>query len=134
VQDAKYEEGLLPNGQPLRFIPFAPSYTGNVNAEYSVPTGIGPLAFQAEYQLRGRSYLTTNNDPDGRVGAYGLLNLRMTLASDNDRWRVSLFGKNVTDKTYMTRLFDLYDNTLNGQKLITLGEPRTYGVEYRVNF
>jgi len=134
VQDAKYEEGLLPNGQPLRFIPFAPAYTGTINADYTVPTGIGPLTVQAEYQLRGRSYLTTNNDPDGRVGAYGLLNLRMTLASGNDRWRVSLFGKNVTDKTYMTRLFDLYDNTLNGQKLITLGEPRTYGVEYRVNF
>ena len=134
LQDAQYDEGRLPGGQPLRFIPFAPAYTADVNAEYSLPTPAGPLSFQAEYQLRGRTYLTTNNDPDGRVDAYGLLNLRVTLASDDGRWRLSLFGKNVTDKTYVTRLFDLYDNTLNGQKLITLGDPLTYGIEYRLKF
>jgi len=134
VQDARYEKGLLPDGKPLRFIPFAPAYTGDVNAEYTIPTGIGALSLQAEYQLRGRSYLTTNNDPDGRVGTYGLLDLRASLAARNERWRVSLYARNVANKTYVTRLFDLYDNTLNGQKLISLGEPRTYGIEYRLNF
>ena len=134
VQDAAYDEGTLPTGQRLDHIPYAPSYTGLVEAEYSVPTRLGPLSLQGEYQVRGRTYLTTNNDPDGRVGAYGLLNLRLSLAARDDRWRVAVYGKNVFDKTYMTRLFDLYDNTLNGQKLITLGAPATYGVEFRVNF
>ncbi|MES2495936.1 MAG: TonB-dependent receptor [Pseudomonadota bacterium] len=134
VQDAAYDEGRLPNGQALDRIPFAPSYTALIEGEYTVPTALGPLSFQAEYQLRGRTYLTTNNDPDGRVGAYGLVNLRLALASDTDRWRIALYGKNVFDKTYMTRLFDLYDNTLNGQKLITLGAPATYGVEFKIAF
>ncbi len=134
VQDAAYDEGKQPNGKPLDHIPYAPDYTGLIEGEYTLPTQFGPLSFQAEYQLRGRTYLTTNNDPDGRVGAYGLVNLRLTLASEDDIWRLALYGKNVFDKTYMTRLFDLYDNTLNGQKLITLGEPATYGVEMKVAF
>ncbi len=134
VQDAAYDKGTLPNGKPLNHIPFAPTYTGLIEGEYAVPTPVGLLTFQGEYQMRGRTYLTTNNDPDGRVGAYGLVNLRVALASDDDRWRVALYGRNVFDKTYMTRLFDLYDNTLNGQKLITLGAPATYGVEFKVAF
>lgn len=133
VQDAAYDEGKLPTGQPLKFIPFATSYTGLIGAEYTVPTSFGSLSIQAEDQLRGRTYLTTNNDPDGRVGAYSLVNVRLSLLSKNEKWRVSLYGKNVFNTTYVTRLFDLYDNALNGQKLIVLGEPATYGVEFKAS-
>lgn len=133
VQDAAYDEGRLPNGRKLDAIPYAPAYTALVDAEYGRPTALGRVSVYGEYILRGRTYLTTNNDPDGRVSPYGLLNLRLTLASNDDRWRVSLYGRNLGDKTYPTRLFDLYDNVLNGQKFIVLGEPRTFGVELRIN-
>ena len=46
----------------------------------------------------------------------------------------ALFGKNVTGKTYVTRRFDLSGQPLNGQKLITLGDPLTYGIAYRLKF
>jgi iron complex outermembrane receptor protein len=133
-QRARYSEGTLPDGRPLEFIPYAPSYTLSTNAEYRIPIRNHFVALSGEYIARGRTYLTTNNDPDGRVGAYGLLNLRLSVADAGERWQLSLFGDNLTDATYRTRLFDLFENPLNGQKFITLGPPRTFGVEFRIRF
>ncbi len=49
-------------------------------------------------------------------------------------WRLTVWGKNLSEKIYKTRLFDSYNQDLVGQKFIILGEPRTYGVELRVDF
>lgn len=135
VQQAEYDDGVLPSGEPLRKLPFAPDYSGMISADYRIPLeGVGELSLFGEYQLRGRSYLTNNNDPDGRVGPYGLLNLRVSLASEDGRWRLSLWGKNLTDEIYKQRLFDLANQDQIGQKFIVLGEPRTYGVELKVTY
>ena len=135
VQQAEYDDGVLPTGEPLRKLPFAPDYSGMVSADYRIPLeGVGELSLFGEYQLRGRSYLTNNNDPDGRVGPYGLLNLRASLESEDGRWRLSLWGKNLADETYKQRLFDLANQDQVGQKFIVLGEPRTYGVELKVTY
>ena len=135
VQQAEYDDGVLPTGEPLRKLPFAPDYSGMVSADYRIPLeGVGELSLFGEYQLRGRSYLTNNNDPDGRVEPYGLLNLRASLESEDGRWRLSLWGKNLTDETYKQRLFDLANQDQVGQKFIVLGEPRTYGVELKVTY
>lgn len=132
TQRARYTEGTLPDGRPLRVIPFSPAYIVATNAEYRFPIGGHDIRLSGEYIARGRSYLTTNNDPDGRVGAYSLVNLRLALAPRDERWQLAAFVDNLTDATYRTRLFDLYDNPLNGQKFVTLGPPRTFGMEFRV--
>ncbi|MFZ4605393.1 MAG: TonB-dependent receptor [Caulobacter sp.] len=135
VQEARYEEGTLPNGVPLRNLPFAPRTTGLISAEYRVPLeGFGEVSFYGEYQARGRTFLTANNDPDGRVDPYGLFNLRVALESESGRWRLSLWGKNLTDEIYKQRLFDLANQDLVGQKFIILGNPRTFGVELKLSY
>jgi len=135
VQQAEYDDGVLPTGEPLRKLPFAPDYSGMISADYRIPLdGVGELSLFGEYQVRGRSYLTNNNDPDGRVGPYGLLNLRASLQSEDGRWRLSIWGKNLADETYKQRLFDLANQDQVGQKFIVLGEPRTYGVELKVTY
>jgi iron complex outermembrane receptor protein len=135
VQQAEYDEGVLPTGEPLRKLPFAPEYTGMLSADYRVPLeGIGELSLYGEVQARGRTYLTNNNDPDGRVDPYALLNLRVSLESEDGRWRLALWGKNLTDETYEQRLFDLSGQDLVGQKFIILGDPRTIGVELKVSY
>ncbi|MFN3523794.1 MAG: TonB-dependent receptor [Phenylobacterium sp.] len=135
VQEARYDEGALPDGAPLRNIPYAPNYTGMVSADYRVPlAGVGELSFYGEYEARGRSYLTANNDPDGRVSPYGLVNLRISLESEDGRWRLALWGKNLTDEVYKQRLFDLANQDLVGQKFIILGAPKTYGLELKVSY
>ncbi|MCW6529057.1 TonB-dependent receptor [Sphingomonas sp. MMSM20] len=135
LQDAKYENGHLPTGEPLNHIPYAPGYTGGANAEYRLPVAQwGTLAFYGEYLLRGRTYLTNDADPDGVVHPYGLLNLRLSLQSPDERWRVTLWAKNLTNRIYEERVFDLSGQTLIGQKFIILGDPRTVGVEFKLKY
>ncbi|ATQ44587.1 TonB-dependent receptor [Caulobacter mirabilis] len=135
LQKAEYDDGFLPTGEPLRNLPFAPDYTGMLSADYRIPVeGLGEISLYGEYQARGRTYLTNNNDPDGRISPYGLLNLRASLESESGRWRVTLWGKNLTDETRIQRLFDLSDQDLVGQKFIVLGEPRTFGIELKVTY
>lgn len=135
INQAEFDEGLLPNGEPMSHLPFAPKYTGMVAADYRIPvSGVGEFSVYAEYQMRGPSWLTNSSDPDGRVGAHGLLNLRASLESESGRWRLTAWGKNLTDERPVQRLFDLTDQDPVGQKFIILGEPRTYGVDLRWSY
>ena len=139
ILDAKYRGGTLPNGTPLNVIPMAPAYTAAMNASWRVPIGDRhALTLFGEYNMQGRTYLTLNNDPDGRVAPFGLLNLRATFAPDKSGsgapWSVALWGKNLTDETYMVRLFDQSNSDVIGQKHIILGAPRTWGLTFRVDF
>lgn len=135
LQDAKFDGGKLPSGEPLTHIPYAPAYTADINAEYRLPaTDLGTVSVYGEYQMRGRTYLTNDVDPDGVVHPYGLVNLRLALEPSDGRWRLALWGKNLADKTYEQRIFDLSEQSFVGQKFIILGEPRTFGVELKLSY
>lgn len=134
LQDAKYDEGNMPDGEPLDRIPFAPRYTGSVNAAYVIPLASGELTLVGEALLRGESWLTPDSQPDGRVGDYQLYNARLSWKASSKRWGVTLWGKNLTDETVKQRLFDLSFQDLVGQKLIVLNDPRTYGLTVRFDF
>lgn len=135
VQEVEYDEGRLPDGTPLRKVPFAPDYTGLLFAELRIPVErLGTVSVYGDYQFRGESYLTANNDPDGRVKPYQLANLRIGLESEDGRWRLTAWGKNLTKEVYKQRLFDLFNQDLVGQKFIVLGAPRTYGLELKVTY
>lgn len=118
---------------------FAPEYTANISAEYRFPeTSLGQFSVFGEMLARGKTYLIppTGNtiDLDGRVSPYALFNLRASLSAPNERWKISIWGKNLTDKTYKTRVFDLFNVPPIGEKLIQLNEPRTYGVEVKFSY
>jgi iron complex outermembrane receptor protein len=57
--------------------------------------------------------------------AYGVLNASVGLRSEDERWGVTLFGRNLTDETYLA---SVSRSTLGD--LVTLGPPRTYGLEF----
>ena len=134
VQQAEYDEGTLSSGDALDKIPYAPEYSGDLNAEYRVPVGSGEISFIAEMLLRGESYLTLDNQADGRVDDYQLYNARVAYTSEDGRWGVTLWGKNLADETVKQRLFDLSTQDLVGQKFIALNEPRTYGLTVHLDF
>jgi len=139
VLEAEYDGGTIPAppgspAQPLRHTPFTPNYTGAVNADWRIPTPLGDVALYGEYLLRGRSYLDLSNSPDGRSRAYGLLNARASLTIGDTGIRVGIWGKNLTKVVRPQRLFDLYGQSIVGQKFIVLNEPRTYGLELRADF
>jgi len=138
--DARFDEGSLPTapgqpGIPLRDMPRVPPYDVALYANYTHPVGgWGQFFIGGEVLSQGDYFLTLDNQEDGRVDAHTLLNGQIGLESNDGRWRVSIWGNNLTDEVYKQRLFDLSGLTFVAQKLISLGQPRTYGVRLRLNF
>jgi outer membrane receptor protein involved in Fe transport len=57
-----------------------------------------------------------------RIPAYGLIDLRAGIQTDNGHWRAEIWGRNVTDQFYVTNVSHVVDTVAR----IT-GMPATYG-------
>jgi outer membrane receptor protein involved in Fe transport len=64
-----------------------------------------------------------------RIDAYSLLDLRAGTAFGDGRYRVWLWGKNVTDKYYWSNVFVAGDSASR-----FVGQPATYGVSAIARF
>ncbi|MGE0115271.1 MAG: TonB-dependent receptor [Steroidobacteraceae bacterium] len=63
------------------------------------------------------------------VNAYTLLDLRAGVASSSDKWRLTLWGRNVTNKYYWSNAYKIADITSR-----FTGMPATYGASISVRF
>src|SRR3546814_4089839 len=68
----------------------------------------------------------------GIIPAYGLLNARVTLNLDSPVMELSVWGRNITRKRYLTNVADFI--TSFGVAEGSIGEPRTYGVTLGYRF
>ncbi|WP_313801686.1 TonB-dependent receptor [Sphingobium sp.] len=104
----------------------APKHTLTTSIEYVFPeTPIGILTANLDYFQQSRKF-TATADARYIIGDYGLLNARLTLSEipvGFGNWRVSAFGRNLTDKEYYVAHFN------TGFPAAIFGEPRTYGLE-----
>lgn len=134
--DGEFDEGTLPDGTPLDRLVKAPKFSGSIYAEYATAIGQNLNLF-----IRGDVYHTdaywmaaNQTVPQAEQKAYDLLNARIALSDAASRWQVALWGKNLTDEQYNVGVFDLLANPFVGQYFNAIGEPRTYGLEVRLNF
>ncbi|PWR23843.1 TonB-dependent receptor [Zavarzinia compransoris] len=113
----------------------APLWTAFVSADYARP--LGTWAGNALIGFIGASYAyrsSYNTDPSSRetiVPAFGLADARLGLGSADERWRASLWVRNLFDENYFTAAAGLPYNV--GAVVVVPGDPRTFGltVEYR---
>jgi iron complex outermembrane receptor protein len=129
-------------------MPYTPEHSYDVNVTYTLAhIGAGALSAFVDYRYQGETYVvgtagpaTTNRDLV-RMKARGLLDGRLTYAADlsaGQRFSVSLWGKNLTDKRYAQNFFAI--NTLaNGsitfdEALTVWAPPRSYGVSATYEF
>jgi iron complex outermembrane receptor protein len=61
------------------------------------------------------------------VPAYGIANARIGLRTEDGRWDLSIWARNLLGKDYFTTLSAANTGVITGQ----LGEPRTYGFTLR---
>jgi iron complex outermembrane receptor protein len=127
--DAKFQQILDQAGNDITsrytFVE-APKHTLTTSLEYRFPdTPIGILTANVDYFLKSK-VSTSTADPRYVIGDYGLLNARLTLSDipvGLGNWRLSAFGKNLTDKEYYIAHFN------GGLPSAIFGDPRTYGLE-----
>ncbi len=111
--------------------PFAPDLTMNamIRYDFEVSSTLG-AAVQFDGSYSDDFYLNVANTPWGKEDGYEKINARIELYSADDRWRVALWGRNLTDSVPRMALYnDGLDNFWEDY-----GAPRTYGVTLGYDF
>lgn len=106
-------------------LPRIPEWTGGLAATYELPVAIGSLVMRADFSYTANQFFDDRNLLEG--SQYELYNASVAYIPDNANWKVTLFGKNLTDKRYYTGGFetsfwDFWD----------LGARRSWGVEFSI--
>ena len=110
----------------------SPDYTVNLALLYDVPLASGSsLRFATDINRAGKQYKEIQNNVALEVPAQGLWNGSISWRGADDRWNVSLWGKNLADEEFIVDT--LSTPATNGWGVIVYGMPRTYGIsaEYR---
>lgn len=86
------------NGQQFQN---APRWTSNLSANYDFAVGSDLRAFvRGEAQYRSSVYFNFARDPLTRQGGYTLFNATVGLRTADDRFSVSVYGKNLSNQDY----------------------------------
>ena len=104
-----------------------PDFEYTLTGEYRVPmTDSGDLIFRGQYAWRDGFYTDVTNNELRTIDDYGILDASVRF--ENEKWRVSLWGRNLTEENYA----DIISAAFNYQRFG--GQARTYGVEVGYRF
>ncbi len=114
-------------------IPNAPSVSFNGRIRYQWPvTGALAAAIQTDFNYVDEHFLEPNNREYLSEDGYFIANARVSLLSQDERWAVSAWVKNIGDEEYRTAAQDLALSL--GFSEIVVGVPTTWGVEFEYRF
>lgn len=123
------------SGNPLDH---APEWSGSVGATYETAVSSGLNGFiHADVGFKS-SYYTTNNLSQQQDG-YGLVNARLGLRGDDDRWEISAWCRNCFNTKYRTIDFGIpLDGAafnFDGASVLSyIGESRFYGLTLQYKY
>ncbi|MCC7199488.1 MAG: TonB-dependent receptor [Gammaproteobacteria bacterium] len=126
--DTKYTEFMSAgvNVASTQIFTNAPEWQYGFNGLYTHAAGAGKsLTWQVGYTFQTKVFPTTDLSRAIAQNSYGVLNASLALTSDDGRWRVALWGKNLLDEEYRTTGYNIPTlGVLTG----FYGAPQTYGV------
>ncbi|MEL7022781.1 MAG: TonB-dependent receptor [Pseudomonadota bacterium] len=111
----------------------SPELTVTAAATYSWPllTSIDALVHLNSRFVTEQSLALTGAASNVMQDDFILVSGRIGLLSTNDTWSISLFGENLLDEEFLLQTFQLPE--LQSVAAYS-GVPRTYGIEFRLNF
>ncbi len=133
--ESKFDEYEDPNPSNVDVNERAPAqspvYQYNVGFDY-MPTDY----IQLKSDIEGKDSYYFSNRHNAKSKAYTLLNTSISYLAED--WTVTLWGKNLTDKSYQTRGFGSFGNNPGNGYTTELytqqGSPRTFGFTARYDF
>lgn len=142
VLDAKYKTFFSANPDaPDPFVdqdlsgntmPRTPELTLSGGLQYAFALGgTGTMTVRGEVRHQSHVWFDQFNGTGVEQGAFTLLNGAVTWQSDDERWRVQVFGRNLTDKLYRQSVIRATSTT---GTLDFWGAPRTYGIEIGIRY
>lgn len=109
-------------------LPFSAKWQYSLRGDLTLPLS-GTLDAFAGAAVHGQSSsystlaLTPQSKSDYFIGGYALVDASIGVKSSDDRWRATLWGKNIFDKYYVTNRFLAYDTMVR-----YAGRPAEYGI------
>jgi iron complex outermembrane receptor protein len=104
------------------------TYNGVVRYEQPIFEGWNGI-LMTDYRWIDDRFLEATNQLFEKADAYWVVNMRAAVASQDGKWEVAVWGKNLFDEEYLT-----YVNNIGFFKLDIFGEQRTFGANIRYNF
>jgi iron complex outermembrane receptor protein len=110
----------------------APKLSFNLNTDVRIPLGESwDLVARTEYSYRSKIYFTPFNNPEVAQDGFGLWDASLTFEPREGDWHVRLFVKNITEEFY-------YQEMARSASIVGTigwpGEPRTFGIEFGVDY
>ena len=106
---------------------YAPEYEIALGLKYSVPVMDGTLALGADLYRPGTIYHTPDNNL--KQGAYNSVNAEISYAFADDRARVRVYGRNLTNEDMMGYAISAFL-----ESAVMYKPPRAVGVELQYNW
>lgn len=126
--DAEYENypdalkaGNVPFDASGNSLNLSPKWAYTLYSQFDVEVGGGSAFGRVEFNHRTRQYFTAANEGIDQQAGYGLLNLSLGYTFADSRFQIVAFGRNMTDKEYVT-------STITSLVTGRIGDPRTYGL------
>lgn len=109
-------------------LPYTPKFTANIDAQYNFPLNDkveGFIGGGLTYQSRENTTFHNSNLPadDFYIDGYALLDVRAGIDSPDGKWRLTAYGRNITNKSYVTAVSTYLDTLIRYR-----GKPAVYGV------
>ena len=132
--------GAIVDVKDERTVAYNMRHNVSTGLRYTRDLGFGTLVGRLDYSFFDRHYLS--GDPAFSITPqqYGLWNARLGLtelpSGDSSRLAVSLWGKNLLDEEYIVSGLVLpgVTGTGRGMAVGTFGDPRSFGVDLKVEF
>lgn len=130
VKDVQVAPGVFKTVRPT----FAPETQITGRASYELPMNImgGAITVSGDGSYSSGFYHNIRNFDSNWVKGYALFNARISWADAAERYRLSFFVNNLTDKTYKTVGYDL--SSLCGCNEESYGRPRWWGISAAYSF
>ncbi len=111
-------------------VPYSPKWSTNATADYewtlssTLMASVGLTAAQ-----RSLSYATVGPTPIDRISPYTLLDARASVRTLDGKYRIEVYGKNITSRFYWDNVSHPYDTVVR-----YAGMPETWGITFSAHF
>jgi iron complex outermembrane receptor protein len=122
-QFAAYDGNELPNSPENQV-------TGTIRYEFGISDSLN-MALQLDAKYTDEMFRESTNNPWLQTDSYTVANARVALLSQDGRWEVAAWGRNITDEEYEQERFP---SDIIGMIVALQGAPRQYGVTFNYNF
>jgi iron complex outermembrane receptor protein len=112
----------------------APEFSFRAGGDYDLPLNMsGKLNLRADVNWQGRVFFTEFNNADATQKGYALMNAGLRYSSEDGRWSVDVWGRNLADKLVVTNNI-ITAPLFSSVRVGSVAPPRTVGVTLGVNF